>query len=383
MMPADRILPTDEARELLALTREIAREELAPKAAAYEAESRFPREAFRTLGKAGLLGLPYGEQYGGGGQPYEVYLQVVEELASVWGSVAEGVSVHTLACFPLAQFGTEGQRQQWLPDMVGGELLGAYCLSEPESGSDAAAMTTRAVRDGDDYVVNGTKAWITHGGQADFYNVFCRTGGPGPTGISCLLADAATPGIVPQAAERTMGLRSSPVAQIAFDGARVPAERLVGDEGVGFRIAMQALDSGRLGIAACAVGLAQAALDYATAYAREREQFGRPIVDFQGVGFMLADMATQISAARALTLAAARLRDAGRPYAIEAAKAKLFATDAAMRVTTDAVQVLGGYGYVADHPVERYMREAKVLQIVEGTNQIQRLVIARSLAKGR
>jgi alkylation response protein AidB-like acyl-CoA dehydrogenase len=235
------------------------------------------------------------------------------------------------------------------------------------------------VRDGDEYVVDGTKAWITHAGHADFYNIFCRTGGPGPKGISCLLADAGTAGIVPQRPERTMGLRSSPIAQIAFDGARVPADRLVGQEGIGFRIAMEALDSGRLGIAACAVGLAQAALDYAVTYAKEREQFGRRIAEFQGVGFMLADMATAVSAARALTLSAARLRDAGRPYSAEAAKAKLFATDAAMRVTTDAVQVLGGYGYVADHPVERYMREAKVLQIVEGTNQIQRLVISRSL----
>jgi alkylation response protein AidB-like acyl-CoA dehydrogenase len=238
------------------------------------------------------------------------------------------------------------------------------------------------VRDGDSYVVSGTKAWITHAGVADFYNVFCRTGGPGARGISCLLADAKTPGINPQARERTMGLRSSPVAQIAFDNARIPADRLMGDEGVGFRIAMQALDSGRLGIASCAVGLAQGALDYAVAYAREREQFGRPIIEFQGLGFLLADMATQVAAARGLVLAAARLRDVGRPYSAEAAKAKLFATDMAMRVTTDAVQVLGGYGYVADHPVERYMREAKLLQIVEGTNQIQRMVIARSLAKG-
>jgi len=237
------------------------------------------------------------------------------------------------------------------------------------------------VRDGDAYVVTGTKAWITHAGVADFYNVFCRTGESGPTGISCLLADAGTPGIAPQRRENTMGLRSSPVAQIAFDGARVGADRLIGEEGVGFRIAMAALDSGRLGIAACAVGLAQAALDHAVGYAREREQFDRRIIEAQGVGFMLADMATQISAARALTLHAARLRDAGRPYSIESAKAKLFASDAAMRVTTDAVQVLGGYGYVSDHPVERYMREAKALQIVEGTNQIQRLVIARSLAR--
>jgi alkylation response protein AidB-like acyl-CoA dehydrogenase len=375
----ERILPTDEAYELLGLTRELADGELAPRVAGFEERSEFPRDVLRTLGRAGLLGLPYPQDQGGADQPYEVYLQVLEILASRWLAVAEAISVHTLSCYPVATYGSE-QLRKLLPDMLGGELLGAYCLSEPAGGSDPAAMTTRAVRDGDAYVVTGTKAWITHAGQADFYNVFCRTGGPGSHGISCLFADAATPGIVPQRPERTMGLRSSPVAQVAFDGARVPAERLVGAEGDGFRIAMMALDSGRLGIAACAVGLAQAALDYATGYAREREQFGRPIVDFQGIGFLLADMATQVSAARALTLAAARLRDAGRPYSTEAAKAKLFATDMAMRVTTDAVQVLGGYGYVADHPVERYMREAKVLQIVEGTNQIQRLVISRSLS---
>ncbi|MGC4856405.1 acyl-CoA dehydrogenase family protein [Micromonospora sp. DT4] len=379
-MTVDRILPTDEAHDLLDLATELADRELAPKAAGFEERAEFPREVLRTIGRAGLLGLPYAEEYGGAAQPYEVYLQVLEILASRWLAVAEAVSVHTLSCYPVAAFGTDEQRKL-LPDMLGGELLGAYCLSEPQGGSDAAALSTRAVRDGDAYVVSGTKAWITHAQVADFYNIFCRTGGPGPKGISCLVADAGTAGIAPQAAERTMGLRSSPVAQIAFDGARVPADRLVGGEGAGFAIAMSALDSGRLGIAACAVGLAQGALDYAVGYARERQQFGRSIIDFQGLGFLLADAATQISAARALTLAAARLRDAGRPYSIEAAKAKLFATDMAMRVTTDAVQVLGGAGYVADHPVERYMREAKVLQIVEGTNQIQRLVISRALAK--
>ncbi|MFJ6198001.1 acyl-CoA dehydrogenase family protein [Micromonospora sp. NPDC092111] len=379
-MTVDRILPTDEAHDLLDLATELADRELAPRAAGFEERAEFPREVLRTLGRAGLLGLPYAEEHGGAAQPYEVYLQVLEILASRWLAVAEAVSVHTLSCYPLAQFGTDAQRKL-LPDLVGGDLLGAYCLSEPQGGSDAASLTTRAVRDGDDYVVTGVKAWITHAQVADFYNIFCRTGGPGPKGISCLLADRGTPGITPQAAERTMGLRASPVAQLAFDDARVPADRLIGGEGAGFTIAMSALDSGRLGIAACAVGLAQAALDYAVDYARERQQFGRAIIDFQGLGFILADAATQISAARALMLAAARLRDAGRPYSIEAAKAKLFATDVAMRVTTDAVQVLGGAGYVADHPVERYMREAKVLQIVEGTNQIQRLVISRALAK--
>jgi alkylation response protein AidB-like acyl-CoA dehydrogenase len=378
----DRILPTDEAYDLLELVRELADKELAPRVEAHEQRGEFPRELLRTLGRAGLLGLTYPAEYGGADQPYEVYLQVLEILARRWLAVAEAISVHTLACYPVAAYGTDQQRKRFLPDMLGGQLLGAYCLSEPAGGSDAAALTTRAVRDGDEYVVSGTKAWITHAGVADFYNVFCRTGGPGARGISCLLADAKTPGINPQVRERTMGVRSSPVAQIAFDSARIPADRLMGDEGVGFRIAMQALDSGRLGIASCAVGLAQGALDYAVAYAREREQFGRPIIEFQGLGFLLADMATQVAAARGLVLAAARLRDVGRPYSAEAAKAKLFATDMAMRVTTDAVQVLGGYGYVADHPVERYMREAKVLQIVEGTNQIQRVVIARSLAKG-
>jgi alkylation response protein AidB-like acyl-CoA dehydrogenase len=381
-LTVDRILPTDEARDLLDLTADLADRELAPRAAGFEERAEFPAAVLRTLGRAGLLGLPYPEEFGGAGQPYEVYLQVIEELARRWLAVAEAVSVHTLACYPMFAYGTDSQRKRFLPDMLGGAQLGAYCLSEPQGGSDAAGLTTRAPREGEEYVVTGTKAWITHAGRADFYNVFCRTGGPGAGGISCLFVDGDTAGVLPQPPERTMGLRASPVAQIVFDGARVPADRLLGAEGGGFKIALAALDGGRLGIAACAVGLAQAALDYATTYARDRKQFGGPIIDLQGVGFMLADMATDVAAARALTLHAARLRDRGRPYSAEAAKAKLFATDAAMRVTTDAVQVLGGYGYVADHPVERYMREAKVLQIVEGTNQIQRMVIARALRRG-
>jgi alkylation response protein AidB-like acyl-CoA dehydrogenase len=379
----ERYLPTEEAVALLDLTRELVRDELAPKAAAYEAESRFPREVFRTIGKAGLLGLPYPEEYGGGGQPFEVYLQVVEELATGWVTVAEGVSVHTLSCFPLAVFGTDEQRIRWLPDMVGGDLLGAYCLSEPESGSDAAAMTTRAVRDGDDYVVNGTKAWITHGGEADFYALMCRTSDDGAKGISCLLTAGRTPGLSAAEPERKMGFKGSTTAQVRFDDARIGADRLMGDEGQGFKIALAALDSGRLGIAACAVGLAQAALNSALSYARERTQFGRPILEFQGLSFLVADMATQVEAARALYLAVARRRDRGEPFGKQAAMAKLFCTDMAMRVTIDAVQVLGGYGYVEDYPVERYLREAKALQIVEGTNQIQRMVIGRHLARGQ
>ena len=379
-MTVDRILPTPEAHDLLDLTRELATRELAGKADDYEARAEFPRDVLRTLGRSGLLGLPYPEDDGGAGQPYEVYLQVLEILAGTWLSIAEAVSVHTLACYPVYAHGNQEQRKL-LPDMLGGELLGAYCLSEPQGGSDAANLTTRAERDGDAWVVNGTKAWITHGRQADFYNIFCRTGGPGARGISCLLADAGTPGLLPQKPERVMGLRAAAPSPIVFDNCRLDGDRLVGREGGGFGIAMEALDAGRLGIAACAVGLAQAATDYAVGYARERVQFGRPIADFQGLGFLLADMSTQVAAARALLLNAARLKDAGRPFSTEAARAKLFATDTAMRVTTDAVQVLGGAGYVSDHPVERWFREAKVLQIVEGTNQIQRLVISRALVR--
>jgi alkylation response protein AidB-like acyl-CoA dehydrogenase len=379
MPPVVRSLPTAEATELLALTTELVARELAPRAADGEARGQLPRELFRTLGKAGLLGLPYDEEHGGGGQPYEVYLQVLEELSRGWLAVGLGVSVHTLSCYPLSAFGTDEQRDRWLPEMLGGELLGAYCLSEAGSGSDAAALRTRAVRDGETWVVDGAKAWVTHGGEADFYDLMVRTGEAGPKGISCLLADAATPGLLPQPPERKMGLRASTTAAIVLENARVPADRLLGEPGQGFRIAMSALDGGRLGIAACAVGVAQAALDTAVAYAKERRQFGQRIADFQGLSFLLADMATQVEAARALYLATARRRDAGQPFGPQAAMSKLFATDTAMRVTTDAVQVLGGYGYVEDFPAERYLREAKVLQIVEGTNQVQRVVIGRAL----
>jgi alkylation response protein AidB-like acyl-CoA dehydrogenase len=379
-VPATRVLPTEEARDLLQLTRDLVTRELLPKVAEAEQTETFPRDVFRILGRAGLLGLPYPEQYGGGGQPYEVYLQVVEEIASAWASVGVGVSVHALSCFGLATFGTEEQRQKWLPEMLGGELLGAYCLSEPQAGSDPAAMTTRARRDGDDYVINGVKAWTTHGGQADFYKVMARTSEE-RNGISCFLVPADTPGLSADAPERKMGLTASHTTAMRFDDVRIPAERRLGEEGDGLKIALAGLDSGRLGIAAVAVGLGQAAVDHAVAWAKEREQFGRKIIDFQGLAFLLADMEAAVQSARATMLHAARLRDQRLPFAREASIAKLTATDAAMKVTTDAVQVLGGYGYTRDFPVERFMREAKVTQIFEGTNQIQRLVISRSLAR--
>lgn len=380
-MPVERLLPTPEADDLIGLVRQIADAELAPQADAAEAKGTFPRELIRTLGRAGLLGLPYDEEFGGGGQPYEVYLQVVEELAARWATVALTVSVHTMSSWALFAYGTDDQRKRWLPEMVGGETLGAYCLSEPHAGSDAAALSTRAVRDGDEYVLTGTKAWISHAVHADYFTIMARTSDDGPRGISCFFVPAGVDGLSFGAPERKMGLTASPTSIVNLDGVRVSAEHRIGAEGAGFGIALAALDAGRLGITACATGLAQAALDTAVTYAKQREQFGKPIIDHQGLGFLLADMAAGVESARATYLAAARRRDAGLPYTREASIAKLVATDMAMRVTTDAVQVLGGAGYTRDFPVERYFREAKVMQIFEGTNQIQRLVIARQLAK--
>jgi alkylation response protein AidB-like acyl-CoA dehydrogenase len=383
-MPAERLMPTEDGQDLIDLTREICADQLAPKASAAEAAGEFPRDTFALLGKSGLLSLPYAEELGGGGQPYEVYLQVVEEIASAWMSVAVGVSVHSLTCYPVAAFGSQAQRETLLPDMLGGEQLGAYCLSEPQAGSDVSAISTRATpeADGSSYRVKGTKAWISHAGHADFYTTFVRTGEHPSRGLSCLVIPADTDGISFGAPERKMGLSCDTVRQVSFDGALVDAGRMVGEPGQGMSIALSALDSGRLGIAAAATGLAQAALDLAASYSLERQQFGRSISEFQGVSFLLADMEAAVTSARATYLHAARLKDAGRPFSKQAAVAKLVCTDAAMRVTTDAVQVLGGYGYTQDFPAERYMREAKVTQIFEGTNQIQRLVIARQLLRG-
>jgi alkylation response protein AidB-like acyl-CoA dehydrogenase len=380
-VPVDRELPTPEAHDLLALTRELADAELAPKAAQYEREERFPREVFRTLGDAGLLGLPFSEDVGGGEQPYEVYLQVVEELAARWASVALGVSVHTLACFPIDRFGTDAQRRDLLPDMVGGQLLGAYCLSEAHAGSDPAAMRAAAKVGDDGWVANGEKAWVTHGGHADFYSTFLRTPDDGERAISTFHLTPDLPGFGAARPEEKMGLTGSTTAAIRLDDVPVPADRLVGERGRGLSIALAALDSGRLGVSAVAVGLAQSALDVAVRYAGEREAFGRRIIDHQGVAFLLADMAAAVESARATYLVAARRKDAGKEYGRQASIAKLVATDAAMKVTTDAVQVLGGAGYTREFPVERYMREAKVMQIFEGTNQIQRMVIGKSLAR--
>lgn len=377
----ERLLPTEESVELLALAREIATKELAPQVADAEERAIFPEEAYRLLGRSGLLSLPFAEEHGGGGQPYEVYLQVVEEIATVWPSVGVGTSVHALTATVVDANASDAVRDEWLPRMLSGDWLGAYCLSEPQAGSDVSAIRTAAVRDGDDYVIKGTKQWISNGSCADYYVLFARTAEDPKRGLSAFLVPDGTDGMSFGAPEKKLGLHCDVTTQVLFDGARIPAAQLIGEEGAGMRVALSALDAGRLGIAAVATGIAQGALAFAVQYAKEREQFGRPIGEFQGMQFLLADMAADVERARASYLHAARLKDAGRPFSRQASIAKLTATDAAMRVTTDAVQVLGGNGYTRDYPVERMFRDAKVTQIFEGTNQIQRMVIGRDLLR--
>jgi alkylation response protein AidB-like acyl-CoA dehydrogenase len=377
----DRLLPSEEAEALLQLTREIAEKELAPKAADFEERAEFPEDAYRLLGRSGLLSLPFDEEHGGGGQPYEVYLQVLEEIATAWPSVAVGTSVHSLTATVMDVNATKEQREEWLPRMLSGTWLGAYCLSEPQAGSDVSGIRTRAVREDDEYVVTGTKQWISNGSCADYYILFARTGDEPRRGLSAFVVPADTEGMSFGAPEKKMGLACDVTTQVIFDRARVPAGHLIGEEGAGMRVALSALDAGRLGIAAVATGIAQAALAHAVAYAREREQFGKSIGEFQGLQFLLADLGAEVEQARATYLHAARLKDAGRPFSRQASIAKLTATDTAMRVTTDAVQVLGGNGYTREYPVERLFRDAKVTQIFEGTNQIQRMVIGRELLR--
>jgi alkylation response protein AidB-like acyl-CoA dehydrogenase len=310
-----------------------------------------------------------------------VYLQVVEEVAAVWPSVAVGLSVHTLTASVVANNASDEQCATWLPRMLGGDWLGAYCLSEPQAGSDVSGIKARARLDGDVYVVDGTKQWISNGSCADYYILFARTGDHPTRGLSAFIVPAATPGLSFGAPEKKMGLACDVTTQVLLDGARIPVDQRIGDEGDGMKVALSALDSGRLGIAAVGTGLAQGALAYAVGYARERRQFGKAIGEFQGLQFLLAELGAEVERARATYLHAARLKDAGRPFSRQASIAKLTATDAAMRVSTDAVQVLGGNGYTRDYPVERYFRDAKVTQIFEGTNQIQRMVIGRDLLK--
>jgi alkylation response protein AidB-like acyl-CoA dehydrogenase len=372
----------EEQREIVKAVREFVTDRAAPAAAGFEEKKEFPWDLFRQLGEMGLGGIPYDEDYGGAGQPSVTYLAVLEEVATGFLSLAMALSVHHLSAFGVHEFGSRELKEKYLPRLFSGEWLGAYALSEASSGSDAASLRTKAEPSGDGYRLTGTKRFISHGGEADFYLVMARTGAEGPKGISAFAVEKGWPGFEFGKLEEKMGWQASPMRELIFEGCKVPAANLVGEEGQGFTIALAGLDSGRLGIAACSVGLAQGAFEAAVGFARERKQFGRPVIEFQGLQFMLADMATQIEAARRLYREAARLRDAGERYTIAASMAKLFASDTAMRVTTDAVQVHGGYGYMQEYPVERYMREAKALQIVEGTNQVQRMVIGRHLAGG-
>ena len=371
---------TDEQREIAGAVRGFVARSVAPTAAEWEERKAFPRDLFRELCDLGLGGVPYSEKYGGGGQPFLTYLLALEEVAAGSIALAVGLSVHHLAAFGVHDFGSDELKERYLPRLFSGEWLGAYALSEAASGSDAAALQTRADRQDDGWILNGSKRFISHAGEAEYYLVMARTGDESPQGISAFVVENGWEGFGFGKLEDKMGWQASPMRELLFDGCRVPTENLVGHEGEGFTVALAALDGGRLGIAACSVGLAQAALDAAVVFARERTQFGRPVIEFQGLQFLLADAAVQVEAARRLYREAARARDAGRGTSVACSMAKVFASDVAMRVTTDAVQAHGGYGYMREYPVERYMREAKALQIVEGTNQVQRMIIGRHLA---
>lgn len=373
----------EEHQMLRDMVREFAETEIAPTAAERDEEERFDRTLFEKLAELGLAGIPWPEEYGGAGADYLSYVLAVEELSRVDASMGVTLSAHvSLASWPLYRFGTEAQKQTFLRALAEGKKLGAYCLTEPGSGSDAAGMRTTAVRDGDDYVLNGSKIFITNAGEAEIYVVFAVTDpAQRHKGISAFIVEKGMAGFTMGKKEKKLGIRSSPTLSVHFENVRVPKENLLGAEGEGFKIAMMTLDGGRNGIAAQALGIAQGAFDHAAAYAKERVQFGKPIASLQAIQFKLADMATKIEAARLLTYQAAWLEDQGLPYGKASAMSKVFAGDIAMEVTTEAVQVFGGYGYTRDYPVERFMRDAKITQIYEGTNEIQRLVISNFLLK--
>lgn len=376
-------LLSEEHQMLRKMVRDFAKKEVEPTAAERDEEERFDRNIYDKMGELGLTGIPWSEEYGGIGSDFLSYVIAVEELSRVCASTGVTLSAHTsLASWPIYKFGTEEQKQQFLRPLATGEKIGAYGLTETGSGSDAGGMRTTAVLDGDSYVLNGSKIFTTNGGEAEIYVVFAVTDpNQKHKGTSAFIVEKGTPGFSFGKKEKKLGIRSSPTLELIFEDCRIPKENLLGEEGEGFKIAMMTLDGGRNGIAAQAVGIAQGALDAATAYAKERVQFGKPIGHQQAVGFKLADMATKIEAARLLTYQAAWLESEGLPYGKASAMSKLYAGDTAMEVTTEAVQVFGGYGYTKDYPVERYMRDAKITQIYEGTNEIQRLVISRMLLK--
>lgn len=374
---------TDEQKMLREMVRNFAENEVEPTAKERDEEARFDREIFDQMAELGLTGIPWPEKYGGIGSDYVSYVIAVEELSRVCASTGVTLSAHvSLASWPIFAYGNDTQKETYLTKLATGEALGAFALSEPGAGSDVASMQMTAKKVANKYVLNGTKVWITNGGEADIYVVFAKTDEQeAHRGISAFIVEKDAPGLSFGKTENKLGIRSSPTAEMIFDQCEIPEENLLGKEGEGFRIAMRTLDGGRSGIAAQAVGISQGALDHAVQYAKERKQFGRRIADHQAISFKLADMATEIEAARLLTYRAAWLESNGHDYGTASAMAKLYASDAAMRHTTEAVQIFGGYGYTKDYPVERFMRDAKITQIYEGTNEIQRLVIGRSVTK--
>ncbi|SDF46494.1 acyl-CoA dehydrogenase [Sporolituus thermophilus] len=374
---------TEEQKMIQKMVREFAEQEVAPGAAERDEKEEFSRALYDAMGELGLTGICFPEQYGGAGGDYLSYILAVEEVSRADDSVGVTLATSVSLCqWPIFAYGTEEQKQKYLVPLIKGKKLGAFGLTEPNAGTDAASQQTTAVLDGDHYVLNGSKIFITNGGEAEIYVVFAMTDKTkGVKGISAFILEKGMPGFTFGKKEHKMGIRASQTMELIFQDVKVPRENLLGKEGEGFKIAMSTLDGGRIGIAAQALGIAQAALDHAVKYAKERVQFGKPIASNQAIAFMLADMATEIDAARLLTYRAAYAKDQGRPFSKEAAMAKMYASDVAMRVTTDAVQIFGGYGYTREYPVERLMRNAKITQIYEGTNQVQRMVISGALLR--
>ena len=375
---------TEEQEMIRKMARNFAQKEVAPLAAELDEKGIVPLENIRKMGELGFLGLTAPEEYGGCGADTVSYVLALEEISKACASTAVVMAVqNSLINYTLEKFGTEEQKRRYLVPLAKGEKIGAFALTEPEAGSDAAAQRTSAVRDGNHYVINGTKHFITNGGFADVVILFAMTDkSKGHRGISAFLVEKGTPGFLVGKEENKMGIRGTNTSELIFQDCRVPVENRLGDEGMGFKIAMVALDAGRIGIGAQAVGIAQAAYEAALKYAKERQQFGQPIAHFQAIQWMLADMATRIEAARLLTLKAALKKDAGERFTKEAAMAKLFASETASWVTDLAIQIHGGYGYMKEYPVERYYRDARITRIYEGTSEIQRLVIASRILKG-
>ena len=376
---------TDEQRMIRDAARDLAEREIKPRAQAVDETREFPLENVRRLGENGFMGMCVDPAYDGAGLDFLSYILALEEVCAACAATGVIMSVqNSLVCGPIERFGSEDQKRRYLSGLATGKLIGAYCLTEPQAGSDAANQRTTAVKDGDHYVLNGTKMFVTNGGAADVLVVYTRTDPAAKSrGITAFLVETKTPGVERSHREKTMGIRGSSTMEIVFKDARVPAANLLGELNRGYSIALSTLEGGRIGIAAQAIGIARNALSEALKYAQEREQFGHPIAEFQSIQWMLADMATAVDAARLLTWRAAVLKDRGQPYGLAASMAKLFASESAMRVATDAIQVHGGYGYMKEYPVERFFRDAKITQIYEGTSQIQRLVIGRSLLEDR